>query len=199
MMKIYSPRAAARFLQRHSGDIEDISSRLGLPAACLRAVLYKELTEIDLMDLAADAVVRCNQRRLAEPGAGGGFLRKCDSSTGCGQIFGFVAINAINFAVDRGLTDYAALGLPTDHRPDAQNMADLRLVWGRLHDEPVFNMECTALNLLAAAEEMTGRLDFDSFSPEELKLVFTRYNGNFKDISPYGEAAYAIYQRFLSA
>ncbi len=198
MLKLYSPRAAERIMKRYSGDIEDIAARYGLPAACLRAILYKELTEIDLMDVAADALVKFNQRRLDAPVNGGGFLDKCDSSTGCGQIFGYVAIRAINFAADRGLTDPAALGLPADRRLDPQNLADLRLVWGRLHSDPVFNIECTALNLLAAAEEMTGRIDFPGYSPEELKLVFTRYNGDFKDVSPYGEAAYAIYQRYLS-
>ena len=199
MLKLYSPRAAERFLRRRSGDIEAVAGRYALPPACLRAILYKELTDIDLLDPAADALVRFNQRRLDTPVSDGGFLHKCDSSTGCGQIFAFVAIHAINFAADRGLTDYAALGLPTDRRLDAQRMADLRLVWDRLHTDPAFNIECTALNLLAAAEEMTGRRDFASFSPEELKLVFTRYNGHFKFVSPYGEAAYEIYQRYLSA
>ena len=196
MLKLYSPRAAERILQRRSADIEDISARCGLPAACLRAILYKELTDIDLLDPVADALVRFNQRRLDTPISGGGFLQKCDSSTGYGQIFGAVAIRAVNFAVDRGLADYAALGLPTDHRLDAQRMADLRLVWGRLHDDPVFNMTATALNLLAAAEEMTGRVDFAGYSDTELKLVFTRYNGNFKEVSPYGEATYEIYRRY---
>ena len=196
MLKLYSPQAAERMIRRHSGDIETIAARYGLPAACLRAILYKELTEIDLLDVVADALVKFNQRRLDAPVSGGGFLRKCDSSTGYGQIFGAVAIKAINFAADRGLTDYAALGLPADRRLDPQNMADLRLVWGQLHSDPVFNIECTALNLLAAAEEMTGRIDFPGYSKEELKLVFTRYNGNYKDVSPYGEAAYEIYQRY---
>ena len=199
MLKLYSPRAAERFLQRRSGDIEAVAARYALPPACLRAILYKELTDIDLLDPAADALVRFNQRRLDTPISGGGFLQKCDSTTGYGQIFGAVAIRAVNFAVDRGLADYAALGLPTDRRLDAQRMADLRLVWDRLHTDPAFNIECTALNLLAAAEEMTGRIDFAGYTPEELKLVFTRYNGNFKEVSPYGEAVYAIYRRFLGA
>ena len=199
MLKLYSARSAERILQRRSGGIEAIAERYGLPAACLRAILYKELTDIDLLDIVADTLVRFNQRRLDKPVHGGGFLQKCDSSTGYGQIFAFVAIDAVNFAADRGITDYAALGLPDDHRLDAGSMADLRLVWGRLHTDPVFNIACTALNLLAAAQEMTGRIDFAGCTPEELKLVFTRYNGNFKDVSPYGEAVYAIYLRFSGA
>lgn len=198
MLKIYSEKAAERILQRHSADIEAIAARCSLPAACLRAILFKELTDIDILDPVADALVRFNQRRLAEPVFGGSFLQKCDSSTGYGQIFARVAIEAVNFAADRGVTDYAALGLPVDHRLDAKVMADLRLVWDRLHTDPVFNMTATALNLLAAAEEMTGRIDFSDFSPGELKLVFTRYNGNFKDVSPYGEAVYDIYQRYAA-
>ena len=193
MLKLCSARAAGRFLARYDGAIRDIAERYALPAACLKAILYRELTDIDIIDPLADALVRFNLARGAAPG--GGPLGKCDSSTGCGQIFARVAINAINFAVDRGLTDYAALGLP-NRRPDGADTADLRLVWTRLHDEPVFNMECTALNLLAAAQEITGRTDFASFTPEELKRVFTRYNGTLPGVTPYGEAVYRHYLRF---
>ena len=47
MLKLYSPQAAERMIRRHSGDIETVAARYSLPAACLRAILYKELTEID--------------------------------------------------------------------------------------------------------------------------------------------------------
>ena len=97
MLKLCSARAAGRFLARYDGAIRDIAERYALPAACLKAILYRELTDIDIMDLLADALVRFNLARGAA--SGGGPLGKCDSSTGCGQIFAHVAINAINFAV----------------------------------------------------------------------------------------------------
>ena len=200
MLKLYSEKAAERIIARYGAWIGTLSARYTLLGACLKAILFSELTAIDALDLVADALVQINQRRDRVGAVGAqGFLRKTDSSTGYAQIFAFVAINAINFAADRGYTTYAALGLPEDRRLDPAALPDLRLVWGRLHREPEFNLEAAALNLLAAAEEMTGRIDFASYSPEELKLVFTRYNGNFRDVSPYGEAAYRHYLRYLSA
>ena len=74
---------------------------------------------------------------------------------------------------------------------------DLRRVWLRLNHEPVFNLNCSALNLLHAAFQMTGRVDFGQYTEEELKLIFTRYNGNVKQISAYGEKAYRYYLNFL--
>lgn len=200
MLKLYSAKAAERIIARHGAWIETLSKRYAMPGACLKAILFSELTAIDALDLVADALVQFNQRSdRAEAVGAQGFLKKTDSSTGYAQIFAFVAINAINYAADRGLTSYDALGLPADRRLDPASLPDLRLVWRRLHRDPEFNLEAAALNLLSAAEEMTGRIDFASYTPEELKLIFTRYNGNFRDVSPYGEAAYRHYLRYLSA
>ena len=40
---------------------------------------------------------------------------------------------------------------------------------------------------------MTGRIEFDGYSPEEIKLIFSRYNGNVRHITAYGEKAYAYF------
>ena len=55
---------------------------------------------------------------------------------------------------------------------------------------------CIRYSVPNAAEEMTGRIDFASFSERELKLVFTRYNADVKYITSYGEQAYAYYLGF---
>ena len=189
MLRLYSPKAAERIIRAHNGTIEAIEARYALPAPFVRALLYTELIRIDVLDPVADLLVRLNGH------SADGLLHKRDSSTGYGQIFGFVAINAANFAVERGLTSYAALGLP-ERRLDPDSAADLRLVWNRLNREPAFNIELSALNLLAAADEVTGRIDFASLSPEEIQRVYTRYNGTAKQITPYGEEAYRHYLRY---
>ena len=193
MLKLYRPKAAERIIARLAPQIAALEARYTLPAPCLKAILYQEITNIDLFDVLVDLLVRRNQRRGV---SGPGLLKKSDSSTGYAQIFGFVAINAVNFAADRGLTSYAALSLPEDHRLDPASLPDVRLVWGRLHRDPAFNLTAAALNLLSAAEEKTGRIDFGSYSPDELKLVFTRYNGTIPHITPYGEAVYRHYLRY---
>ena len=196
MLKLFSPKAAERIIARYAPQIDEISSRFALPAACLKAILYQEITGIDLFDVLMDLLVQRNQRRGV---SGAGRLQRADSSTGYAQIFGFVAINAVNFAADRGLAHYAALGLPADRRLDPAALPDIRLVWGRLHRDPVFNMTAAALNLLSAAEEKTGRIDFPSYTPEELKRIFTRYNGTIPHVTPYGEAVYQHYLRYLGS
>ena len=192
MLKLYRPKAAERIIRRYDGKIEAVAAHYSLPAPFIRALLYTELIRIDILDPVADLLVRLNGHRA------GGLANKRDSSTGYGQIFGFVAINAANFAVARGLTTYAALGLP-ESRLDPTSASDLRLVWDRLNRDPSFNIELSALNLIAAADEVIGRIDFSSFSPEEIQRVYTRYNGTAPQITAYGKEAYAHYLRYAAA
>lgn len=200
MLRLYSDRAAERIIRRLDGTIRAIAARYALPAPLLQAVLYREITQIDLFDPLADCLVAVNlwrlRRREAFPKKRG-LLYKCDSSTGYAQIFGRVGIEAVNFALDRGLTTAADLGLP-EERLDANRPRDRRLVWRRLRREPVFNLTLAALNLLSAAEEKTGRIDFASYGPEELQRILTRYNGTSPTISAYGKAAYGDYLRYQS-
>lgn len=181
MIKIYSPRRSDAILRRYAAWIDAVSDHYALPAGLLRAVLFKEMTEIDLLDLAADLVVAA------------GCFRKKDCSTGYGQIFGATGIRAINFALEHGMNDFLALGLSCDCLLDAKNADDVRRVWKLQHRSPKANIEIAALTLLCAAEEMTGRIEFASYSEKELKLILTRYNADVRHITPYGEAVYALY------
>ena len=121
MLKLYRPQAAERIIARLAPQIAAIEARYALPAPCLKAVLYQEITNIDLFDVLVDLLVRRNQRRGV---SGPGRLKKSDSSTGYAQIFGFVAINAVNFAVDRGLTSYAALYKGVGYLPICKTCVD---------------------------------------------------------------------------
>ena len=183
--KLISPKRAHRILEKHADWIETVSARYGVPSAAMKAVFFQEMTLMDVMDPIADFV------------AFTGVFPKKDSSTGIAQIFGYVGLNAANFAVDRGLATYESLGISAKRRLDPSNRADVRYMWRLLHHDAHANIEIATLNLLAAADEMVGRLDFETFSPEELKLVFTRYNADVKYITPYGERAYEYYLAFL--
>ena len=160
MFKLYSMEKAKRIVSDQSDLIESICAPYRLPSACLKAILLMEIPEIDLTDLFADTIVWLNwlryslthrynpERHTQNP------LRKFDSSTGYGQIFSRVAIEAILFARSRGIpVDAGISGELSPVRPE-----DLRRVWLRLNHEPVFNLNCSALNLLHAAFQMTGRV-----------------------------------------
>ncbi len=196
-MKRYSIRRVNNIIAENDSRIENICNACHIPSACLKAVLRMELPEINFSDDAADFVVSLNwlrysifhgyalERHTRNP------LHKFDSSTGYGQIFSQVAIEAILFAKMQGI---AAPDISGELSPD--NPDDLKRVWMRLHHDQEFNLTCSALNLLHAAYQMTGRISFSTFSPEEMKLVFSRYNGNVKHITPYGEKAYRYYLEY---
>ena len=196
MLKLYSVKKAQSIISDYSDLIDSICTSYHLPSACLKGILLMEIPEIDLMDIFADTSVMLNwlryslshsynpERHTRNP------LRKFDSSTGYGQIFSRVAIEAILFARSRGIpVDAGISGELSPARPD-----DLRRVWLRLNRDPAFNLRCSALNLLHAAFQMTGRVDFEHYTDEEMKMVFTRYNGNVKQISAYGEKAFQYYK-----
>ena len=198
MLKLYSQEKALRIIRQQDVLIRNICSSYSLPPACLKAILLMEIPGINLMDLAADATVRLNWLRYS---LGGRYsparhtrnpLRKYDSSTGYGQIFSQVAIEAILFAENMGIPVYT--GTPEELYPFRPK--DLEQVWKRLNRDRVFNLSCAALNLLHAAFLMTGKTDLSTATEEELKLTFSRYNGNVKKVTAYGEKAYSFYLRF---
>ena len=85
MLKLYSETAARQIIARCSDLIGASSSKFGVPDAWIRAILFRELTEIDLMDLVADFAVRFYYFRYRlfcrTPSAASGFFGKKDSST----------------------------------------------------------------------------------------------------------------------
>ena len=200
MFRIYSKKKAEIIIFSNSGLISRICASCKIPEAFLKAVLMMEIPDIDLFDYLADAAVSMNWlrymlfqsyqpvRHTKNP------FRKYDSSTGYGQIFARVAIEAISFAQRRGIIMEPIIpeNLSAEH-PD-----DLRKIWFRLNRNREFNLTCCALNLYHCADQMTGKTNFYAFTPDDIKLIFSRYNGNVNKITPYGEKAYQYYQEFCS-
>jgi len=79
---------------------------------------------------------------------------------------------------------------------DEASRRDVRKVWRKLHEDPKANIEIATLNLLVVADEMVGRLDFGTFSDDEIKLVLSRYNANTNQVTSYGEQAFQHYRRY---
>ena len=184
-MNLISPHKAETLIEAHREDIANASSRYHVPTAAIKAILYQEMTMIDIVDIVADLVVKFK------------LPIKRDSSTGYAQIYGWVALNAANYAVDNGLASYETLGISTDHRLDPANRKDVRKIWRLVNASACANIELATINLIVAADEMLGRTNFDKFSDNDYKLVFTRYNGNCRQVSAYGERAFARYRAYL--
>lgn len=201
MFRLYSPRRTEKIIRALDPEIHFLQDRYRLPAACVQAILYQEMTHMDALDLLADGAVRlfwlkyraC--KRLGKQGFPGGLNKKRDSSTGYAQIFGTVGIRAVEFAVEKGIESREALGLP-GRALRADTPEDLQLIWRRLRKDPVFNLRLCALNLLFCAQQMTGRTDFSSFGENEMRLIFTRYNANASAVTAYGRETYAHFLRY---
>ena len=181
---IYTQNRIRNTIRKNADWINRVSERYHIPAAAICAILQKEMEQINAVDLAADMIVAAK------------LFPKKDSSTGPMQIFGKVGLKAINFAVDKGLAGYSELGFPETRRLDENKQSDVHSVWKHLRSDPRANIEIAALNLLSCAEEMTGRIDFDSYSPDELKHIFTRYNQNTSAVTDYGNTAYQYYMDY---
>ena len=199
-IRIYNKNKAERIIKNDTVLIERICCSCHVPAPFIKTVLMMEVPEIDLMDFLADAAVEINwlryllfrtyhpKRHSNNP------FRKYDSSTGYCQIFSQVAIESIVFARERGIlaaTDFS--DILTAENPDS-----LRSVWFRLKRDKAFNMTCCALNLLFCAYQMTGKIDFTDYSDNDIKLIFSRYNGNVKKITAYGEKAFLFFREFCT-
>ena len=109
MFQLYRNDSARKTVSDHSALIDSICASYRLPSAYLKAILLTELPEINVFDFLADSLVHFNwfrytqfhafrmERHTRNP------MRKFDSSTGYGQIFSQVAIEAILFAQSRGI------------------------------------------------------------------------------------------------
>ncbi len=207
MFKLYSKKKAKQIIETYGGWITHVSETYSVPEAYIKAILYKEIIEINLLDPLADFAVKTYwvryglRKRLyqkgfvkrAEPRFRHGILGKKDSSTGYAQIFAYVAINAANFGADRGIATYNSLGICSDHRLSGENSDDLYMMWSLLSKDRKANIALASLNLISAAEEMNGHIDFDRYSEEEIKRTFTRYNANVRYITKYSKETYGYY------
>ena len=187
MRRLYGRKRAEKIIRRQESAISEASRLTGVPENWIRAILLREITLLDVLDPLADLAVILHHY----VGIG-----KRDSSTGYAQIFGRVAIQAANFVADQGFLSYAALGIESDHRLDPDDDRDLWKIWRMLNRDRAFNIRLAAVNLLHCAFEMTGRIDCDRFGPEEMKLIFTRYNANIRSVTRYGETVYRFCRAF---
>ena len=210
MLKLYSAAKTERIIAEYTPWNETVSARYGIPAACMKAVLRREIADIDLFDPLADLLVwfnwlRFDLRRLLyrlglvrseEPRLRRGPFAKRDSSTGYGQIFAFVAVNAVIYALQRGLDDEAALGFAPGERPDPNSLRDRERMWRHLQRDKKYNIRLSTLNLISAGEEMNGHTEFGRYTPEEYRRMFTRYNANVRTVTPYGEKVYEYFLKY---
>jgi peptidoglycan hydrolase-like protein with peptidoglycan-binding domain len=92
-----------------------------------------------------------------------------DCSTGLGQIFAWVAIQARNYMINSGFIG----GALKDYEKDS----DLWEVWQKLHNDQKYNINAASQNLIWSAMDLGLPRPHLEYTEEESRLVMRRYQG----------------------
>lgn len=147
----------------------DLARLLRLRKALIQAPVLWELRKWNVLDKVADEAVKDGQ--------------KDDSSTGWGQIFARVAIEARNYCIDKGIIN-------GDHLTDD----DKASVWNRLHEDPTYNITTAAyLTIYNAYQTAVPRPGLDT-SESDTQEILARYNGVDEGAQKYGRELIGLYR-----
>ncbi|MEL7657990.1 MAG: hypothetical protein AAGU75_19015, partial [Bacillota bacterium] len=146
---------AVNIVLQYDAQITAAAERYGVPKELIQATIYREQLFLGPDDSVSDSSVFMYYTQ-------GATLNKQDSSTGLGQIFAWVAIDAENAITGENILD-------------KNNPNDIWTVWQNLQD-PTYNIEHVTMNLKVIADknEIT---DLYNATPTQLRDVLARYNG----------------------
>lgn len=183
--------------------ITKIANELEVHKAFIQTILMRELWCLNLADIAGDELVQnyfvwkesCEywekQNTIYQatvPYPSPPIPLKEDSSVGLGQIFAKVAIAAYNHAIDSGYI----CGMPIN----SNDWHECKKVWYSLKDDDEYNIRMSSLNILSCIDEFGYSHNYNAFSADHCKHVFTRYNEDTDVINDYGEECYQYFLIF---
>ena len=175
-----------------------------VPKQFVQTLLLRELWCVDSTDTLADDAVKAYFRWKEECEAWGklstfqqmitpypeapGLMRE-DSSTGIGQMFAWVAIEANNLARSKGLIGTRAY--------DKNDWHDCKEMWYGLHNNDIFAIAMTTLEMYHCADYVGVNGSLFHCSEKQIKAIFARYNGtDEEETASYGNACYEYYKIF---
>lgn len=144
-----------------------LARQLKLRKALIQAPVLWELRKLNPLDFVADEAV---QHGL-----------KDDSSTGWGQIFAWVTIDARNYCMQQGIINGTPL---TD--------SDVRSVWDDLQD-PTYNIRSVAYLTLYNSYQLGIARPSLTTSLADSQALLARYNGTGDDAEQYGRELIGLY------
>ncbi|MET8399174.1 glycoside hydrolase domain-containing protein [Streptomyces sp900116325] len=144
-----------------------LARQLKLRKALIQAPVLWELRKLNPLDFVADEAV--------EHGL------KDDSSTGWGQIFAWVTIEARNYCMQQGIINGTPL---TD--------SDVRAVWDDLQD-PTYNIRSVAYLTLYNSHQLGIARPSLTTSLADTQALLARYNGTGGDAEQYGRELIGLY------
>ena len=111
-----------------------------------------------------------------------------DSSTGIGQMFAWVAIDANNLARSKGLITTRAYNKNDWH--------DCKEVWFNLHNNDTFAIKMTTLEMYHCADCAGVYGSLFHCIEAQIKAILSRYNGTGTAAQTYGNECYEYYKVF---
>lgn len=145
-----------------------LARQLRLRKALIQAPVLWELRKLNPLDFAADAAVMSG---LDD-----------DCSTGWGQIFAWVTIDARNYCMQQGIINGSPL---TD--------ADKRDVWNKLHDDEEYNVRSVAYLTIYNSHLLGIARPSLSTSLADTRRLLARYNGTGDAAEQYGRELAGLY------
>ncbi|MET8272600.1 MULTISPECIES: glycoside hydrolase domain-containing protein [unclassified Streptomyces] len=144
-----------------------LARQLKLRKALIQAPVLWELRKLNPLDFVADEAV--------EHGL------KDDSSTGWGQIFAWVTVDARNYCMQQGIINGTPL---TD--------SDVRAVWDDLQD-PTYNIRSVSYLTLYNSYQLGIARPSLTTSLADTQALLARYNGTGDDAQQYGRELIGLY------
>ncbi|NUP21131.1 MAG: DUF1906 domain-containing protein [Streptomyces sp.] len=130
-----------------------LARQLRLRKALIQAPVLWELRKLNPLDFAADTAVKTGV--------------KDDCSTGWGQIFAWVAIEARNYCVREGIIN----------GPILDRGQDLGSVWTQLNEDAIYNIKTASYLTIYNAHQISRPRPAPDTSESDSEMILARYNG----------------------
>ncbi|MCI0386117.1 DUF1906 domain-containing protein [Streptomyces sp. CNQ085] len=145
----------------------NLARTLKIRKALIQAPVLWELRKLNPLDAIADEAVKNGLRE--------------DSSTGWGQIFAWVTIDARNYCIQQGIINGTTL-----------TSSDTRAVWDNLQ-EPEYNIPSVAYLTLYNAHQLGIARPNLTTSSADTQALLARYNGTGDKAEQYGRELIGLY------
>lgn len=202
-LSLHTTTECVDIVLKYDSIITEYCNKYCVPKEFVQTLLLRELWCVDLTDEAADKAVIAyfgwkveyeywsqmpdwQKIFISMPSAP--MVMKEDSSTGIGQMFASVAINAHNLAISKGLIN--------ENCYNANDWHDCAYVWNKLHDEDEFAIKMTTLEMHHCADCVCVCGSLFDCTDSQIKAILARYNGTGSEAASYGDACYKYYKIF---
>ncbi|MFJ8540699.1 glycoside hydrolase domain-containing protein [Streptomyces sp. NPDC093586] len=145
-----------------------LARQLKLRKALIQAPVLWELRKFNPLDIAADEAVKAGADD--------------DCSTGWGQIFAWVTIDARNYCMQQGIINGTPL---TDD--------DIPSVWRQLNEDTTYNIRSVAYLTIYNAHQIGAPRPGLSTTLSQTQALLARYNGTGDDAAQYGRELIGLY------